>query len=266
MFICKLLTFVTFGLSLSSLGLGLLVLPLRRPSHALRIRSSVKPVNELSIEPAMKRPTAPYNKDIVNPVIALIIQNSALILCMRYTLVNKGISGPYLSSTAVFFSEVLKVIVCCFIVFIEEAKGNVYSFCALLKSATVDNTDDVIALTIPAFLYILQNNLQYKAVANLSPAVFQVLYQMKVITAAIFSVFILKRGLRVRQWASIVLLMIGLVITQISQRRPVVGLSYQACNAVGYLAVFLSAMTSGLAGVYTEKLMKSDSKSSLWMR
>ena len=66
-----------------------------------------------------------------------------------------------------------------------------------------------VALTLPAILYTIQNNLQYLAIANLSPALFQVLYQMKVVTAALFSVIILRRRLRLRKWFPIVLLNVG---------------------------------------------------------
>ena len=131
---------------------------------------------------------------------------------------------------------------------------------------------ETLALSIPAFLYILQNNLQYVAVANLSPAIFQVLYQFKVVTAAIFSALLLNRSLFIHQWASITSLMAGLGLVQISQRSqtttthiPVMNID--GTNPVGIMAVILASLTSGLAGVLVEKMLKGSKTSSpLWVR
>lgn len=203
--------------------------------------------------------------DVVGPVLALIAQNSFLIVLMRYTLINQKLTGPYLSSTAVLFSELLKLLLSMLLVYRVEANKNMDTFFSLVWEDS--SKEDILALTIPAFLYILQNNLQYLAVGNLSPAVFQVLYQMKIVTAALFSYFILNRTLYAHQWLSIMLLMLGLALTQLSQNVGISTLVSKACTPVGFAAVTLSALTSGMAGVYTERLLKSEkSNSTVWVR
>lgn len=77
-------------------------------------------------------------------------------------------------------------------------------------------------LAIPATLYTLQNSLQYLAVSNLDAVHFQILYQLKILTTAIFSVTILRRALSTKKWAALILLTIGVVIVQL----PVAGSSY----------------------------------------
>ena len=69
-------------------------------------------------------------------------------------------------------------------------------------------------MAVPAFLYTLANSLQYVGIANLGPT-YQVVYQLKIIVTAIFSVSLLKRGFSGRQWASLILLMIGVAIVSI---------------------------------------------------
>lgn len=61
-------------------------------------------------------------------------------------------------------------------------------------------TSDWIKMTVPAILYLIQNNLQYIAVTLLDAATFQVTYQFKIITTALFSVWMLKRQLSITKW------------------------------------------------------------------
>ncbi|KAI7341537.1 P-loop containing nucleoside triphosphate hydrolase protein [Hortaea werneckii] len=68
---------------------------------------------------------------------------------------------------------------------------------------------------IPALLYTLQNSLQYIGISNLDAATFQVTYQLKILTTALFSVTLLGKSLSPRRWTSLVLLMVGVAIVQI---------------------------------------------------
>jgi UDP-galactose transporter len=75
-------------------------------------------------------------------------------------------------------------------------------------------TNESWKLAIPAALYTLQNTLQYVAVSNLDAATFQVTYQLKILTTAIFSVIMLNRKLSPQRWASLLILIIGVSIVQ----------------------------------------------------
>lgn len=76
-------------------------------------------------------------------------------------------------------------------------------------------TNESWKLAIPALLYTLQNTLQYLAVSNLDAATFQVTYQLKILTTAMFSVLMLKRSLSTRKWMSLLVLVIGVSIVQL---------------------------------------------------
>jgi UDP-galactose transporter len=76
-------------------------------------------------------------------------------------------------------------------------------------------TNESWKLAIPALLYTLQNTLQYVAVSNLDAATFQVTYQLKILTTAMFSVLMLGRSLSSRKWLSLLVLVIGVSIVQL---------------------------------------------------
>lgn len=76
-------------------------------------------------------------------------------------------------------------------------------------------TNESWKLAIPALLYTLQNTLQYVGVSNLDAATFQVTYQLKILTTALFSVLMLGRSLSPRKWLSLLVLVIGVSIVQL---------------------------------------------------
>lgn len=115
-------------------------------------------------------------------LICLVIQNSGLAIMMRYTLFAKSDGERYITSTAVLFAELLKLIISATLCFIIDAKSNYKSFFSLLYTEFISNRGDWIKLSIPSVLYTVQNSLQYFSMTMLSAPVFQVLYQMKIIT------------------------------------------------------------------------------------
>lgn len=48
-------------------------------------------------------------------------------------------------------------------------------------------------MAVPSCLYVVQNNLKYLAISNLEGPTFQLLYQLKILSTAIFSVVMLNR-------------------------------------------------------------------------
>lgn len=129
----------------------------------------------------------------------------------------------YLTSTAVFMNEVLKLTVCLTFSLHELARTMSPSMPATSLFSGVTSavfTGDSWKLAIPASLYVLQNSLQYIAISNLDSATFQVTYQLKILPTAIFSVLLLNRTLTPRQWLSLALLMVGVAVVQIPASDP----------------------------------------------
>ena len=165
-------------------------------------------------------------------------------------------------------------------------------------------------MAVPALLYVFQNNMLFFALSRLEPAVFQITYQLKIATTAMFSVLMLKRTLSRSQWVGVGLLLPGVVLVQLSrlsgptaateevhvgayqlapaaseagllsaqestndvlQPSPLVsalgvgGMTFMD-QVLGFVAVLVSCVTSGFAGVYFEKVLKSAKDLSLWER
>lgn len=129
----------------------------------------------------------------------------------------------YFTSTAVFLNEVIKLAICLTVALYDISRSLPPSSPATTLFSALINavfTGDSWKLAIPASLYTLQNSLQYIAVSNLDAATFQVTYQLKIITTALFSVALLGRSLSLRKWVALVLLMGGVAIVQTPSSDP----------------------------------------------
>ncbi|KAJ3152797.1 hypothetical protein HDU89_001000 [Geranomyces variabilis] len=242
-------------------------------------------------------------------LVTLVVQNSALALVMSYSRRTRTASSgdtnandpfpsssdapssaphppqQYLVSTAVVMSELIKLLVCTVVYVRQEYSlgGNSagggrhqrsFSVAALLRDLFGPDSSCA-KMSVPAVLYFVQNNLQYLAVQHLDPATFQVTYQMKILTTALFSVLMLGRSLSRSKWMALVLLTFGIAIVQMDgKQKPSSSSSSSASSAhtqttaqplIGLVAVTIACVLSGLAGVWFEKVLKG-SQASLFLR
>ncbi|XP_077680070.1 UDP-N-acetylglucosamine transporter isoform X2 [Eretmochelys imbricata] len=196
----------------------------------------------------------------------LVFQTTSLVLTMRYSRTLKEEGPRYLSSTAVVVAEFLKIMACILLVY-KDSKCNLRALNRVLHDEILNKPMETLKLAIPSGIYTLQNNLLYVALSNLDAATYQVTYQLKILTTALFSVSMLSKKLGVYQWLSLVILMTGVAFVQWpsdSQSTTTKELS-AGSQFVGLIAVLIACFSSGFAGVYFEKILK-ETKQSVWIR
>ncbi|KAH9952046.1 nucleotide-sugar transporter-domain-containing protein [Amylocystis lapponica] len=208
-------------------------------------------------------------------LVTLAVQNALLTLIMHYSRVSAAPSHTYSAAAAVLLTELLKGSISLAIAF-----ARIDSCTPSASSSSLWNPrvflyrcrrlgkevfrPDCWKLSVPAILYVIQNNLQFVAVSNLEAATFQVSYQMKILTTAAFSVLLLRKKLSPTKWLALLFLAIGVGIVQIqsgSSSSP----EHDMNPFKGFLAVIAACFTSGLAGVYFEMVLKN-SQTDLWVR
>ena len=206
-------------------------------------------------------------------LVVLILQNSTHTLLLRYI---RGVRKEHFNtSTAVILSELLKMVLSVFMVQKEDPSMGTNGWQNLILSS--------FPMFVPAFLYFFQNLLQFVALSTLDSATFAVLIQLKLVTSAIFTVTLLGRSLSPRQWRALILLVIGVILVMQTPQEcavaadPVVtpdgdgedvSQSYLVSGErlLGFGAVLTSCLTSGFAGIYFEKVLKSTQQVSIWER
>lgn len=198
----------------------------------------------------------------------MVFQNTLLVLMMRYSRKPPSAAAEemevgkiYLTSTAVVMAESFKMIIALVGVWMQSR--NTSAYIQTLHDEIYH--PDTLKLAVPGLLYMIQNNLLFIALSHLEAAVYQVTYQLKIITTAFFSVVMLGKVITVTQAISLLILTFGVAAVQLSAAR--VGETDEHENSlIGLAAVLLACCSSGFAGVYFEKILKQGRKVSLFMR
>ncbi len=214
-------------------------------------------------------------------LVAGVFQQAALVLAIRYSkLHNEDSKVPYLSSVVVAASEVFKLLLSYIIELINKSSAGKKDQDGSHDQTTSSeprrasrpahvlmnmiprlNNQESLKLIIPAALYLFQNNLLFVALNNLSVPVYQVTNQGKLLTTAIISRIMLKKQINAMQYFSIALLAGGVAVIHLSEHRKASEVTeHQQNQTLGLLAVLMSCVTSGFAGVYFEFISKSSSE------
>uniref|UniRef100_A0A2K5MC06 Hippocampus abundant transcript 1 protein n=1 Tax=Cercocebus atys TaxID=9531 RepID=A0A2K5MC06_CERAT len=180
----------------------------------------------------------------------LVFQTTSLVLTMRYSRTLKEEGPRYLSSTAVVVAELLKIMACILLVY-KDSKCSLRALNRVLHDEILNKPMETLKLAIPSGIYTLQNNLLYVALSNLDAATYQVTYQLKILTTALFSVSMLSKKLGVYQWLSLVILMTGVAFVQVTIQDKYIFLSLST-----HAVLTACILQVAFAGVYFEKILK----------
>lgn len=206
--------------------------------------------------------SATSNAKKVGALAALIVQNTALVLVSKFSFSRGERVAPYLVSTVVACSETLKLVASVALLAHTHGKGAVVS-------AMRDARPNGARLALPSALYVLQNNLLFKAVRMLSPTTYAVCAQSKILTSALCSVWLLHSKITRRQCFALATLVAGMVLVRASEtnhrgRGARIGASSRDGDASrGLFALFAAAFISGFTGAYLEKIYTSSDDASV---
>jgi len=243
-----------------------------RPSQAKESVSDGEPTSEVSpltefeqsdLDPRAPSSTANASVQVLKwgSLVLLVMQNSSLFVVTRYTRAGNHRGHLYLPSVVVLIVELLKMAICLGLILFGT--GSVNGMASELRRHVWEARSETLRLGVPAACYALQNNLIFVAISNLSATAAQVLFQLKTISTACFTILLLGKSFRGPQWLSFILLTAGVVLVQSEDAKS--SAAAKANPFLGVCAALVAATLSGFAGVYLEKMFTSGGIS-LWMR
>lgn len=148
----------------------------------------------------------------------------------------------------VFAQEGLKLIfsVCIFL----ATEGSISS----LRVQLFTHKSLMVLYVVPAVLYSVYNNLTFVGLEIFDPATYFVLMQFRVVFTAIMSVLILGKLFSKNEWLGLIVIMFGAMFKEL----PHYLFASTSPAGWGYLIILIQLCMSTLAGVFNEKLLKSD--------
>ncbi|CAG0917192.1 unnamed protein product [Notodromas monacha] len=189
-------------------------------------------------------------------------QNALEGIMVRYSRVRTN--DLYITSTATLMVEVAKLFASMMLLAHEE--GGLGPALRVVTEVVQNSPVETLKVALISLVYVIQNNFLFVAASNLDVATFQVTYQMKILTTALFFVFILQTRLIRTQWLALFTLTAGIALVQLANiGSSSANQKSDESAIVGLSAVIFACCLSGFAGVYFEKILKS-SVSSVWLR
>eukprot|EP01051_Picozoa_sp_SAG22_P003065 SAG22_NODE_144_length_17700_cov_21.959207_11_plen_345_part_00 len=116
----------------------------------------------------------------------------------------------------------------------------------------------ILKFAFPALVYMLGNNMLYLALRYLDAPTYQILGNSKIVVVAVVQRVMLKSKKALLQWLGVSLLMLGMMVIASGKLADTHGNESASHNVyLGLLCMFLIALSSAIAGVYSEFLLKS---------
>ena len=238
--------------------------------NALSCRQEALIVNARSSgEVAVKTPPNEESSSSlrITLLMLMVLQNSATVLVGRLTR-SRSPDQLFEISSFIIACEASKLVLSCLFEFINSGGHLIRSI-----RQNIFNTKESLLILVPTLLYLVQNSLLHVALSHLSAPVFQVTYQLKLVTTALASVLFLNRRYSPKQWVCLVSLGVGVATVVLGERVTVlkeavapggaqVGLeesSHIQSIVLGLAAVSTACISSALASVSLERMLKGSS-------
>lgn len=181
-------------------------------------------------------------------LIVITIFTVAVNILVKYSGSQKGSQYKYNPTSVVLVAELLKF----FISFIGAYRSNLID--SEFFNKYIDQ--DFWKYGVPAFIYVVQNNLVFYCLMYMNVTAYTILSQLKILTTGVFFCFILKKKLTNLQWVSLLLLCVGCATTQLSSGE---GETFSV-SSTGLILLGIIVSLSALAGVINEFLLKNVGK------
>mmetsp|Transcript_13361 Transcript_13361/g.32425 ORF Transcript_13361/g.32425 Transcript_13361/m.32425 type:complete len:418 (-) Transcript_13361:196-1449(-) len=188
----------------------------------------------------------------IKVLILLAVQNSAKNILLRFVMKEHP---KFLTATAILGIEGVKLVLSLLYILIIERRP-------IMSVVTFVRQDkrNTLLMCVPATLYSIQMTLEYVALGNIDAAVFSVLVQTKMLATAACAVFIMGKRIKKVQLISLVLLTIGVMLCNMKNPGKTPEIQDDAAMGdpkKGILATLGISACSGMAAVYTEKVIKA---------
>lgn len=228
----------------------------------------------LSRTPLTRVPRASASEQFSSPVMKVLwkvmMVAGVLIYGSHAILINlcKDDKGkiPFSSASVVFLSEVIKFLFSVAFLIPEMCRGAVH----------FPPMKMVVYFSIPALLYCISNNTAVHVQEYLDPASFQVLCNFKTGITAILYWSIIRRNISEKQWMALGLITLAGCFNSfggIETMQDILQVHNNSTNGrqivvtvTGLLLMISYCMTSGLAGISTEYILKRQYKLSLHLQ
>ncbi|KAG7391077.1 hypothetical protein PHYPSEUDO_005844 [Phytophthora pseudosyringae] len=187
----------------------------------------------------------------------LVLQNTALSIVSKY---SRAQAGPkYRPSSVVLLVETLKFLLC-YLMLLKTKRGDVTASVRTLQVEVFADRKGLTKMAVLAFLYAMQNMFALVAYDYVDVATYQIVYQLKIITTALFMIVLLHRRFSLVQWGAMVALMAGVAICSYSRLPSGSQHADEATSSKRFIGICIMlglAVNSGLAAAYFERVMKA---------
>lgn len=172
-----------------------------------------------------------------------------VVLLSTYTLlitVSSNGAGNYdfFFTTVTLSGELLKLFISCALYVLNWKTIDTPLLLTVKKS---------LHFSIPAALYCANNNLLFLILIFIDPSTFQLLSNVNIIFIALFTVLLIRVQLNVVHWISMIMLLVGTMLTQLECDAK-----FTSSKIMALLFIVLYGLFDALSSVYTERRLKFD--------